>query len=362
MPTHRPHAFLSPIVGFAIAGLLQGCAIDAANKPHAQSPKGAVAAVAPAAPASTGKTSLAPSRRGSTSHRPTAQRPAAKPAPVTQVIGSTESQPVSTIAAAASKSITAITNGVTATVSGWRQELSDARAFLAMPKVRFTLLLAAAVFLFLWLYGQRFRVLDIAVVTYALAFVGATPTGLGWIAPAAILLGIAGLEIERRVPRLRFAGWIGLPLVWAGTSLALASTGVLHATGARAIALSGGGLLAIGLAGFGLLTLVRARPSLARWRIFRATLTKRLAESGRPVVGTSRVRVGDTGVTEGVLWFSGDARFGRRKVQVVSHDQSYVEAGVPVKVVSLDGNRALVQRQDGAPASTPPSTQAPAAA
>lgn len=54
------------------------------------------------------------------------------------------------------------------------------------------------------------------------------------------------------------------------------------------------------------------------------------------------VKVGEWGVAESVLRPAGKARFQSRSIDVVA-DGAYVEAGAPVQVISISGNRVVVQ-------------------
>ena len=103
-------------------------------------------------------------------------------------------------------------------------------------------------------------------------------------------------------------------------------------------ATAGGGLVVGVLALTTVIAVLLPKTPLGRWMVHRGDLSAARME-------TTGLTVGDEGITESVLRPSGVVRFGDRRESVVSHGE-FIERGVFVTIVRLEGPRIVVERAD----------------
>jgi membrane-bound serine protease (ClpP class) len=163
----------------------------------------------------------------------------------------------------------------------------------------------------------------------------------GWEEMMLVLAGIALVIVELFIiPGFGIAGIVGIAALLAGLVLSLTSSGdtaqfVVKAASRVVFSL----LVAIGMA----LVVLRFLPHLPITR--RLVLETGLdADSGYGSAPESDMRwLGKRGVAQSQLRPAGIARIEGERVDVVS-DGELIEAGEPVEVMRVDGNRIVVRR------------------
>lgn len=163
----------------------------------------------------------------------------------------------------------------------------------------------------------------------------------GWEELLLVLAGLLFLVLEIFVtPGFGVLGLLGLGALLGGLTLSLVGAG---STWAIVIQASGRVAAALVLALVGAAVTLGAMPRLPFTR--RLILDRELATGSgfQSAPESDRRRVGARGTTLTVLRPSGLADLDGDRVDVVS-EGSFIEAGVPVEVVRVDGNRIVVRR------------------
>ncbi len=163
----------------------------------------------------------------------------------------------------------------------------------------------------------------------------------GWEELLLVGLGVALLAVEVFIlPGFTIAGIAGILALVAGLGMALVGAG---ATTAVVIAALGRVAIAILLAIVSSLVLLRLLPRLpfGRQLVLEGGMDADLGYVSGPA--SDRLRLGRTGVTVSPLRPAGIADIDGSRVDVVS-DGGFIEAGVPVVVTRVDGNRIVVRR------------------
>lgn len=190
-------------------------------------------------------------------------------------------------------------------------------------------------------------------------FLGGTA---GWLEVILFLAGVTFLGFELFVlPGFGISGIAGIVLVF--TSLILASQEYLiphtvrewERTAVSLAVLVGSGFLFLGIAAvlarhFGRLPII-SRLALSPPEANEVDESLDGAKKPSPYTTAYRVAVGDWGTADSPLRPAGKALFGDEYVDVVA-DGTFVEAGRPVKVVRISGNRIVVREVEEAPGAT----------
>lgn len=162
----------------------------------------------------------------------------------------------------------------------------------------------------------------------------------GWEELLLVVLGVVLLGLELLViPGFGVAGIAGIIALVAGLGLALVGAG---ATGAVVIGALGQVAISILLALGGGLLLLRFLPSLPFGRRF-VLDTEMRAEAGYSSEPVADHRaLGRTGTAISPLRPAGVAEVDGARLDVVS-DGSFIEAGAPVEIIRVEGNRIVVR-------------------
>jgi membrane-bound serine protease (ClpP class) len=163
----------------------------------------------------------------------------------------------------------------------------------------------------------------------------------GWEALLLLGIGLALLLVELFVlPGFGVAGFLGIGAIVSGLTWTLVGSGATYeAITWAAFRVLGSALaaLVVGLVAFRFLP----RLPLARRLVLETAMTAREGFASPPEA--DRGWLGKRGVAETALRPAGIARMEGARVDVVT-DGEYVEAGEPVEVVRVDGNRIVVRR------------------
>lgn len=169
----------------------------------------------------------------------------------------------------------------------------------------------------------------------------------GWEELLLVTAGIVLLMLELFViPGFGVAGVAGLLALAAGLTLSLIGAGT---TTAVVIGAAARVALSLVLAVVGFLVAVRFLPLLpfARGLILETGLGSLTQSVGVPE--DDRRWLGKRGTTASVLRPAGIADIEGERIDVVSQGE-YIEAGAPIIVIRVDGNRIVVRRERGEPA------------
>ncbi|MFB3818036.1 MAG: nodulation protein NfeD [Candidatus Methylomirabilales bacterium] len=166
----------------------------------------------------------------------------------------------------------------------------------------------------------------------------------GWEELLLVAAGLVLLGVELFViPGFGLAGILGIGALLAGFGMSLVGTG---ATGDALVAALGHVALSLVVAILAAVALLRALPRLPYGR--RLILQSALPAGGgeRPDTEGSRRWMGRRGRALSALRPAGIAQLEGERVDVVS-EGGFVEAGCPVEVVRVDGNRVVVRPLPG---------------
>jgi membrane-bound serine protease (ClpP class) len=182
----------------------------------------------------------------------------------------------------------------------------------------------------------------IGIASLALFFWGHWLVRLaGWEELLLVGLGVVLLAIELFVtPGFGVTGVLGLAALFGGLGLALVGSGatweaVLVAIGRVALSL----LLALGVA----LALLRVLPKSPAGRRLVLDTELRAGAGYASAPEADRQWLGKSGTAVSALRPSGIAELGGERVDVVS-DGEFIDAGQPIEVIRVDGNRIVVRR------------------
>jgi len=166
----------------------------------------------------------------------------------------------------------------------------------------------------------------------------------GWEELLLIAIGVVLLLLELFVfPGFGVAGVLGIVTLMGGLTLSVIGAGatletIIHALGRVALSL----LAAI----LGSVVLLRLLPHLpyARSLVLATGLGSGADYASAPA--RDRTWLGKQGTTTGPLRPAGIAQIDGERVDVVAQGE-YIEAGIRIEVVSVDGNRIVVRRARG---------------
>jgi membrane-bound serine protease (ClpP class) len=162
----------------------------------------------------------------------------------------------------------------------------------------------------------------------------------GWEEILLVVLGLLLLGVEVFViPGFGVAGVLGLALLVAGLGLSVVGQGASWGTligAAGRVALS----LLVAFAAFLALGRLLPRSPFGRRFVLATALPAREGYASAPE--RDRVWLGQHGVAESPLRPAGIATIGAERVDVVSQGQ-FIEAGCPIEVIRVDGNRIVVR-------------------
>jgi membrane-bound serine protease (ClpP class) len=193
--------------------------------------------------------------------------------------------------------------------------------------------------------GMLFGIL--AAICFLVFFFGSYVAGLSGYEPVVLfLLGVALIAVEIAFfPGLVLPVATGLVLVVAAILFALANPAPGRGP-IPSLAELGGPLLTffatIALAIAGVALLARFVPQLPWARPLERATVRGAGFDGTPTASENLVRLGDAGETLTHLRPAGTARFGDRRIDVVS-DGAFVPPGTPVRVVGIEGIRVVVK-------------------
>jgi membrane-bound serine protease (ClpP class) len=169
----------------------------------------------------------------------------------------------------------------------------------------------------------------------------------GWEELLLVAAGIVLLALELFViPGFGIAGILGIVALGAGLTLSLVGAGTTTAMVIAAVArvaLS----LAVALVGFLVVLRFLPRLAFARGLVLESGLGALTDYLTAP--GDDRRWLGKRGTAASVLRPAGIADVEGERIDVVSQGE-YIEAGVPIVVIRVDGNRIVVRRERGEPA------------
>ena len=200
-------------------------------------------------------------------------------------------------------------------------------------------------------------------------FMGGTS---GWLEVVLFLAGLTFLAFELFIiPGFGVAGIMGLLLI-VGSALMASQDFVIPKTNFQANQVATNMLMLLCSGAVFLVAAVFISKRLGKIPVFNRLIlasspgddlidntAAKLNEDGKPVPSAHPdVSVGDWGTTESLLRPAGRAKFNRVSFDVVS-DGSFIDAGAPVKVVEISGNRIVVTEVDDLlPETTYPKTEA----
>ncbi len=167
----------------------------------------------------------------------------------------------------------------------------------------------------------------------------------GWEEGLLVGIGLVLLALEMFVvPGFGLTGLLGIAALVAGLGLSLVGAG---ATWAAVVTAAGRVAVSLLLALAGALALFRLLPRLPVGRRMVLTTELQAREGFASATEADRRLVGKHGTAVSPLRPAGIALIEGARVDVVS-DGEFIEAGTPIEVVRVDGNRVVVRR------STPP--------
>jgi membrane-bound serine protease (ClpP class) len=168
----------------------------------------------------------------------------------------------------------------------------------------------------------------------------------GWEEVLLIVVGLLLLALEIfLVPGFGIAGIVGIAALGGGLTLSVIGAGATVETVVRA---AGRVALSMIAAVAGSLLLLRLLPRLpyARRLVLETGLDTSAGYSSAPA--SDRRWVGRQGIAAGPLRPAGIAVIDGERVDVVSQGD-YLDAGTPIEVVTVEGNRIVVRRLRGEP-------------